>query len=455
MSTFSRSTKSSAASTSASTTEQEAIQKYVLDESERNLTDLAPDYFFNFPFLVELNLSNNQLWSLPLSISQCVLLEHVDISENPMSRPPAVLFSLPKLRAHPENIIFGKDQQCTKELAMEIMEETIDVNHLRLNFVDFDQSTRMVSVAPNITTMGLLMMIHPEVCNLRDSFVLVRKYKKNVLRIVLENVPISLYFLPEATYWFELKFLPNQILPSILPIVKRFVYQQCDKFKTDEELVGMKREIMEFHSEEKKDLNQLLQRLESCPKLSSLHFVVKMDQTFDPDHELVITANATAVSICDSPKSFYVFNPNAINFSYVRDIESNFEYALLTCGNKALPIDEKCVKNLLPLLSITTPELPILTKRKKDLGFLKLASRQIEPYMKGKDIRFRMHEHLYENVDDELEYLRNFKARYVVFNRIILNDENKRHRRIVATSVAKTPRNHHSPRTPRTPRSPF
>ncbi|OHT02469.1 hypothetical protein TRFO_30415 [Tritrichomonas foetus] len=554
----------------ANTSEEQSIKaKYIIDQSNQYITNFPMEHFFDYPYLVELNLSNNQLWSLPLSISQCILLERVDISENPMSRPPAVLFSLPKLRANPQNIIFGKNQVCTNELAHSIMEETYSLTQLRLSFLDFDSSPRIVSVAPNVTTMSLLMMIHPEVNSLKDYFVLTRAYKDYVLRIVPENVPISLYFLPNATWSFELKYLPPVILPPVLPLVKRFVYQQADIFKDDVVLQETVKDIIDFHETGKDKLYQLLANLEKVPRLSARHFTAELvveeaeeeaetELANDKDEKsvsqksrvsqnsrasgrtgktngkeevsevsarsaassksgvsasprtgksaagkeaseilenstkksffgrrnkknetieeksnasaqkvnnstekvgqkevsiesikreketsivateelvedlnkgpklLTITANAEQLSVIYSPSSYYIFNPCSISFKFVKD--QSREYCLLMCGNRALHITDESVPNLMTLFSIALPEMPVIERKKQKRDFTCFASKQIECYLKGKDERFRMHERLYTDVDKTLKDLRDFKGRYVIFNKAP-KESPKKHRR--------------------------
>ncbi|OHT00882.1 hypothetical protein TRFO_32355 [Tritrichomonas foetus] len=391
------------------------MHPHIFDQSSTQMDSLHMEHFFDYPYLVELNLSNNQLWSLPLSISNCILLEHVDISNNPMSRPPAVLFSLPKLRTNPQNIIFGRNQVCTDKLAREIMNESANLNHCMFNFKEFDNSSRLVSFPPETTTLGLFQMLHPEALHLADYFVLVRTYKTYTLRIIPEEVPASLYFMPNAIWSFEIKYLPPSIPISILPLVRQYVVDQANIFKNDEKLTQLVQEIKQFKESDSSQLYNLLRNLESSPYLCSRHFTAQLITSGSP-RQIQITANAEGVSMSFSPSMYFTFNPRTISFDYIKDASSNTEYHLLMCGNRALTISKESVSGLMTLFSYTTPEMEIPPKKSRK-RFLEFAAKQIPKFLSGKDPRLFISDRLInpDDMDDKLNELRKFEGHVVRF----------------------------------------
>ena len=382
--------------------ENNDILSFIYDQSGMDKKFLHMEHFFDYPYLVELNLSNNQLWSLPLSISNCILLERVDISNNPMSRPPLVLFSLPRLRTNPRNIIFGNNQECTEELAREIMKETYKLNHCFYTFRDFDSSTRIVSFPPDVTTLSLLKLLHPECANLADYIVFVRTYKKYVLRIIPEDVPASLYFIPNAEWSFEIKYLPPFIPFSILPLLKQYIFQQYEKSEKSKELEATVQFVKSFNSNDPSQLFDLVKKLEDFQQFCSRKFTAELDTQVN--HKLItLYANADGVSLYSSGNSYFTFHPRTISFDYIEEITSGKNYFLLTCGNRALLINKSSLPELMILLSYTTPEMPQYTK-KKQKNFLDIPSKTTTTYRKSKNPSL---EHLNKVEKDKLDNILN------------------------------------------------
>lgn len=314
--------------------------------------------FFDYPYLVEINLSNANLWTLPLSISYCVLLERINISHNPMSRPPAVLFSLPKLRANPHNIIFGNDQICTRKLALNIINECDSLNHTMINLKDIDGSTRVITCPPQTTTLSFLQMVHPELIFI-DYIALVRTCrfheKDYVLRVIPEKVPISLYFYPDAVWSFELKFLPPSNPPQVYPLLKQYVNEQFIKYKNDDPLLKQLNEQMQ---NTKEGDPAILSELRKSRYISSRVFKAKLSNSKD----IEISLNARNSSVIFSKTSYYTFSNRSISFNYVEDDNSNF-LCFLVCDDKALCIERQSVKDLMTLFSYSYPEMDLREKR--------------------------------------------------------------------------------------------
>ncbi|KAK8870986.1 hypothetical protein M9Y10_008899 [Tritrichomonas musculus] len=414
---------------------------YMIEEG--TITQFDTTQFFDFPYLVEINLSNTNLWDLPLSISNCVLLERINISHNPMSRPPAILFSLPKLRANPHNIIFGNDQICTKRLAQNIIDECASLNHTMINLKDIDGSKRVVTCPPQTTTLSFLQMVHPELM-FTDYIALVRTCnfdgKDYVLRIIPEKVPISLYFYPGAVWSFELKFLPPSNPIQIFPLLKNYVAEQYNKYKNDDPLLKQLNDQMQ---QTKEGDPNILSELNQSRYLSSRVFKAKLPNS----KEIEISLNARNASVIFSKTSYYTFSNRSISFSYAND---NAGYiCLLVCDEKAIIIEHKSVKDLMTLFSYSTPEMDLRTKRgpsaasKKD--FLSLITTSVPSCLfwnSNMSSIFTSKPQII-NEEKELEDLRKFKGRklrFVNINNVLKSESYSTFKRSQTELVAKRPK---------------
>lgn len=429
------------------------MNRFIFHKRDHELTYLPMDFFFSYPFLVQLDLSNNQLFSLPLSISQCILLERIDISGNPMTRPPAVLFSLPKLRSNPHNIYFGKNQVCTEELAINIINDTSEIPQLSLQFEEVNiishgnqKAIRSVTCAPDITTSLLFIMIHPEFQEFKNEILLVRKYKNHFLRIVPENVPISLYFIPGAIWSLELKYLPSKLSQCILPLVLSFIEEQMKIFPNDQVLKMNHNSILELQRNFTSFFaNQVLYSLQSNWHLSSRHFKAQLRGRISGlPTDLLVTSTLDTVSICIPPSTYFVFNPSAISFDFVEDEKKpQSSTGILMCGDRGLMITDDSVTNLINLFEITLGEKSVQAfhhKQGRHIGekdFLARATRQISIYTSFKDPRLIRDSPSLRNFETDhtkdsqiLDYLRNVKSKYTRFTKISKEEVEKRNERI-------------------------
>lgn len=386
-------------------------------ESDEPIYQFEATQFFDYPYLVEINFSNTNLWTLPLSISYCVLLERINISHNPMSRPPAVLFSLPKLRANPHNIIFGNDQICTRKLALNIIKECDSLNHTMITLKDIDGSTRVITCPPQTTTLSFLQMVHPELIFI-DYIALVRTCKFHekdyVLKIIPEKVPISLYFYPDAVWSFELKFLPPSNPKQVFPLLKEYVNEQYLNYKNDDPLL---KQLNEKLQTVKEGDPAILSELKKSRYLSSRVFKAKLSNS----KEIEISLNARNSSVIFSNNSYYTFSSRSISFNYVED-GPNF-LCFLVCDDKALCIERQSVKDLMTLFSYSYPEMDLKEKRnpKPKNDFLSLVTTSISncllcdsgiPFINtGKQPT--------ANDEKTLDELRNFKGKQIRFVDVI------------------------------------
>jgi len=176
--------------------------------------------------------------SLPASLSQCSLLRRVNISDTLMSRPPAVLFSIPRLRAHPEQILFAAEQRCTRELAECVILDTGGLGHIAFECTGLGGGSRRYWVGPGVTTREFFALANQDLAQDQSQgrdlaqlapYVFLVREREGAVPLLIANdaVPIALYAVPDARWSFELRLLlPPRVRPEVAPLVARWVRPQ-------------------------------------------------------------------------------------------------------------------------------------------------------------------------------------------------------------------------------------
>lgn len=338
---------------------------YWLDLSGQDQTKLDTGIFFDNPYLVELDVSGNQLFYIPTEISNCPLLRHVDLSGNPMNRPPAVLFTIPWLRAHPENIIYGNGQVCTRELATSILADVAKLGQCLFRMTDLEGRRRKISVTAGTTSHDFFCLAHPRLAHLVSYVFIVRKYKGTVLRFMPENVPIGLYMMEGAEWSFELKFLPSDLPVSLLPALREYVEAQSKHIPTtNSEFYALKDEVMRFSGQ---DSMNLLQKLQECAAMCARHFEATiLNGETGKQSKIRIVVTNDSVCIVSPPSTYYVFGPRSISFSIVQDS------CLLMCEDLVLILAPESVEKLMPLFAMTSVAPP--KDEEKQSRFMEIAA---------------------------------------------------------------------------------
>lgn len=324
-------------------------------------------------------MSNNNLGTLPLSLSQCSLLKHINISGNQLVRPPAILFSIPWLRTHPENIIFGDNQKCTKELAQSIIEECKSMNQCSISITDLEGNNRKLSFTPDTTSSEFFTMCHPSMSHLISNVIFVRKCGSSVLQFIPDTVPLSLYLLPNATWSFEFKYLPSHVPVSVFPLLKGFVESQLQYVEDQKTSKKISALLEQFKGDDTRDL---ISFLEAVPCMCARQFHVQYMQNgrYTP---LTILVTNNCVTLRFSKSLYQNFNTDSISFDYVD------RSCLLFCGGSALVIEEEYVPDLLPLFAMTIRK-DQLKIRSEVSPFTALISKSMIAYVRGKDDRMKI-----------------------------------------------------------------
>lgn len=368
---------------------QETIQTDCIYDIHNCVTSLDMNTFFNYPYLVELNLSGTNIAWLPFSISNCVLLARINIAETLITRPPSILFSLPQLRANPSNIIFGNHQVCSESLAMHIIEETELQNHLLLNFKDINGNEQIISCVPQMSTIMLILMVYPEFKSFVNYLGLVRSTKllntTFPLKINPDDSPIGLYYIPDSIWSIEFKYLPMPYMypMSVLPLLQSYVQEQCDKFhQKDPNLSTISYELNKIRNEE--EFKLILSKLETNPYLSSRCFDVELQS----GKVISIFLNRLYVSVLFENKTYFTFLNNSLSFDYVQ--MDGVSYYLLIFGDKVLPIKEKSLHEIPTLLSYCPIDSNESKEKKKLIStdrFSSIVSKSIPIYLEAKRIK--------------------------------------------------------------------
>jgi len=312
------------------------------DDSHK-LKKLPNDVFFGFNFLMELDLSNNNLKYIPLSISQCFLLERINISGNKMKQPPLVLFSLPKIRNKPENLVFGQHVQCTRVIMEESLALSSIYNSVLLTFIEHDRSLRKVSLSPDTTLYEMVVLLHPEYIDICPFLFLVRSYKGNDLYLKPENLPILLFDIPNATWSIELRFVPPILTPSLFPLLRHYVIQQMLVSPNHPDLIKCLNLIPCDNEYNKIDIQSITEAVKSSEIMSSRRFVIELDN----GDKIDIGVNMNSVFV----KSFESKHPIEYTYKDVQFVSSNNKLYLIFDKN-ALPLKQETASNILPFLSI-------------------------------------------------------------------------------------------------------
>ena len=391
------------------------MEKYIIDKSGQNISQFDMDYFFQYPYLVELYLSNCNLSYISPSISQCIFLEYIDISYNPMPYPPAVLFSLAKLRENPSNIIFGDEQKCTKVLAQHIIDECEYFNEVMLNFYNGTQ-TRFVNCPPNISTFSLFNLLFPEFSQFSDYFFLVRKYKKNVLKISLDkNLPISLYTFPQAVWSIELKYIPPNPSLRMLKFIQQYIESQSQAFNND---INYENATSFIHTiSEYQDKNYIISFPENNLCFQSRRFKVFLDTCHKqvPIH-ILISKESAYLYIEDSDNHFYyVFDPQSISFTYIYEKNTENNILILLFGKKGISITQDSIQNIIDLISISTPiyKPNKIVNFSDQYDFKKLVNQST---LFANQVKSNFKQKNYADLDETLNQLRNIRSKYPLFS---------------------------------------
>ena len=352
--------------------------EFVLDLSEQGLKELDPLLFLERPLLVELDLSNNNLVSLPESISQCSLLKYVNISGNPMMRPPPVLFSIPALRAHPENIIFGSGQTCSRELALMILEDCDKLNQCMLEFTDLEGMNRVVSFPASTTIREFFLLAHPATAFLDEYVLMVRNCRGRTLRFAVNDIPLSLYIIPDAEWSFELALLPPNLPASMWGALAKYVEAQAIfADANDKTFWELRKSVQGFRGD---DVQSLIHKLEEHHSMSSRLFRVDLLHCGNKiPVKVMITKDS--VALVATRKFYYGFGRQSITFDYVEDS------CLLVCDGKALLISNDGLEGLLPMFAMTLVDMEEVTDHRLD-SFRDIARVSVGRYESVKDRRF-------------------------------------------------------------------
>lgn len=286
-------------------------QRFVFKYEENDINDM--DFFLNYPYLIELDLSNYPFYFIPPSITHCQLIERINITNTNFNEPPAILFALPQIRDKPENLVFGKNQHCTKELMMNIVANCATYNQGFLNFKDINGNIGVVSYSPDTTTLDFLLMMYPELKPSLPYIFLVREYKSKgktyKLYVIPDDVPIILYQYFNSVWSIDIRFLPPILTDELAPYVEK---------------------IGEFN-------------------LSSVNSFQAILKGKTSNRQVEISISFDSASIRYSPSSYVVCDNRYIHLEYV---DGN---VLIFFGKQALVLDNDCVENIYPLFKYALP----------------------------------------------------------------------------------------------------
>jgi hypothetical protein len=314
---------------------------------------LTLNFFLPYPFLIELNLSHRRNVSyLPPSISQCCLLQRIDISWTSIPRPPVVLFSIPAFRADPSRIRFGSDQSCSPELAESIISDIFLLNQCVIKFEDPRGVRRRVSFSPDTTTATFVRMTFPSLSNIIPYLFLVRLCDTSVLRIVPDRTPMSLYLYPKARWYLELHYLPGGVpIPGdSIPLLKNLVDSRA-LYVQDSRLAVIQEQLNRLMGRSRdNELPRVVEEMRNCPLLTSIRSKIAVPRSGNA----TVAATNDWVAIIAGPASYYVFPTSQIVLTGYFDPDGQ-DTLLLKCGQRAVQIEAGDLYTLMPVLALAAP----------------------------------------------------------------------------------------------------
>jgi hypothetical protein len=334
-------------------------------------------YFFSYSFLLELDFTQTRIRFLPYSISQCSFLRRINLCGTLINRPPPVLFSIPQLRAHPENILFGSGQRCTPKMAQQIVSECRYLSASIIQFKDLVKGIdRTISVPAAFSTLDLFASLVPESLSSHPSdFFLIRSFSQKSgavvnLYVCPEDVPFGIYDVPGAIWSVELKCIPEISYPDLSPFVKAFVARQ--------DQILQQQNAAERNPAQRSAVDRMMSNCGPSADISALResrFASSLCGTIDINvsdrglkfQAVTITANRTMLTISMTPTVYYVFPTSVIGIDCD---DSDPPVPVLKCGESGLQMRDVAAKlvPLVPILSLLPVESPIVFNGARKVG---------------------------------------------------------------------------------------
>jgi hypothetical protein len=327
-----------------------------LSRTSSALLSLPDDYFFAHSTTLEIRLPNHELSALPPSISQCALVVRINLSGNLFSKPPAILFTCPFLRANPLNVIFGDDQRCTPGLMYEILNGCRHCGQSILTFRKYSRRTRCekmfrVSISAHLTSLDFFCLVQPKVAMYPGHFFIVRTIKIGrpyTLLITPDFVPMFLYNYPGATFSIELKSFSSALLPldcfeSLFP---RFLGRQIS-YHWSQQLASL------AHRWPLSPVT-VADELGKISALFDLAFTVYLvNQKVE---YIVVVVSEDSVRVIFGSQLYYVFKRSTVRVQLCQ--KGNELCAALCFGARALALDPARLETIVPLLALLGVQAP-------------------------------------------------------------------------------------------------
>jgi hypothetical protein len=356
---------------------------YLERASQTPWTSLREDYFFQFPHIAELRFAGHQLSHLPTSISQCILLERVNLAGNNFNTPPAVLFTLPLLRAQPSNIIFGHDQACTPAMMHAILDECREdesYSQCLISFLDINDKYRRVSISPSLSVLDFFFLAHPEISFGYKHFYLIRIVDSYSLTIVIDAVPLYLYDYPGAKFSLRLRSVTPELcrLAEARFLLRDFIAPRMAP-QPSAELAGVMQAL----------------RAEQLTPSKVRDIITRSDALMNPTVTLVlqghryktvaVKVSEDAVRVIVSADQYFVFRHESVRFSFQQ--EGGVDYPLICFGSKALVLDPTQIGGAVPLLTLFMPPMAPRPDGERRWRFTEIGAQGLSIVPKYRELR--------------------------------------------------------------------
>ena len=190
--------------------------------------------------LTSLKLSNRDSRTISNEISQCFLINSIDLSDSSLVIPPSCLASLPLILINPKKMIFHKGEIATQEILIKMIDLTYYSPDCELNFLipSIGLIKKTFPAYTSITEVFKSIYLNYDLVN--ENFLLCRTFLNDFkLYLPLSNLPIGIFHIPEAIWTVSMYNIPKQQNLNLLNIllIKDFIQNRCNEHSPNQQII--------------------------------------------------------------------------------------------------------------------------------------------------------------------------------------------------------------------------
>lgn len=175
-------------------------------------------------------LAEDGILSLNAQISQEFFIKTVQLSVPFMSVPNPYLASLPRIRKHPENLLFDNGKKGDLELIKKMLFGAHLLPDCNITFNVPIQGEIKKTFRAGTSLLNTMITVVPETKEISQFLVLKRTDKENTLLLKPNSLPIGIFDLSNSVWTIELLCLPDTLpfTPFTKSLVKTWLTNRSD-----------------------------------------------------------------------------------------------------------------------------------------------------------------------------------------------------------------------------------